>query len=131
MIKQEFIHGIIAGILASIAGIIYYHIYFFANEADFSKIVNTYSIIGLNISAGIVLAFVHAAFVKWIKKSAELLFNLTLSVFSFALIIIPISITLPLTIEFPELFPGLTIPMLFFPAIAWFTVNPVFRNMEK
>jgi len=131
MVRKEFIHGIIAGVLASIAGIIYDHIYFFANEADFSKIVNTYNIIGLNISAGLVLAFVHAFFVKWMKKSAEFFFNLTISVFSFALIIIPISITLPLNIEFPELFPGLTIPMLFFPAMAWFTINPIFSNSEK
>ncbi len=131
MVKREFIHGIIAGILASIAGIIYYQIYFFATEADFSKIINTFSITGLNISAGIVIAVMHAAFVKWINKYTELLFNLTLSVFSFALIIIPISITLPLTIEFPELFPGLTIPMLFFPAIAWFTLIPVFGDKSE
>jgi hypothetical protein len=24
------------------------------------------------------------------------------------------------------LFPGLTIPMLFFPLLAWFTINPIF-----
>jgi len=26
----------------------------------------------------------------------------------------------------PELFPGLVVPMLFFPALAWFTLKPLF-----
>ena len=131
MLKKDFIHGIIAGILASIAGIIYSHIYFFANEANFNSIVNIYSIIGLNMSACIIVAFLHAASVKWLRKNAELVFNLALSILSFSLIVIPLSITLPLNIQFPELFPGLVVPMLFFPSIAWFTVNPFFSNQEK
>ena len=130
MFKKDFTHGIIAGILASIAGIIYSHVYLFANEADFSKIVNLFSIIGVNLSASILIAFIHTAFVKWIRKNAELFFNLTLSVLSFALIVIPVSITLSLNIEFPELFPGLVVPMLFFPSIAWFTINPIFSNRQ-
>ncbi|MDD2306661.1 MAG: hypothetical protein PHP53_18315 [Prolixibacteraceae bacterium] len=131
MFKNDFTHGIIAGILASIAGIIYSHVYFFANEANFSSIVNVFSIIGLNVSACIVIAFLHAFSVKWLKKSAELVFNLVLSVLSFALIVVPLSITLPLNIQFPELFPGLVVPMMFFPSIAWLTINPVFSNPEK
>ena len=131
MFKKEFVHGIVAGILASIAGIIYSHVYFFSNEADFSSIVNVYSVIGLNIAACVVIAFLHAASLKWIKKFAELVFNLALSILSFALIVIPLSITLPLNVQFPELFPGLVVPMLFFPSIAWFTLNPVFSSREK
>ena len=131
MFKKDFTHGIIAGILASIAGIIYSHVYFFANEANFASIVNIYSIVGLNVSACIVIAFIHAASVKWLKKNAELVFNLVLSVLSFSLIVIPLSITLPLNIEFPELFPGLVVPMLFFPSIAWFTLNPIFSNPNR
>jgi len=131
MFKKDFTHGIIAGILASIAGIIYSHVYFFANEANFASIVNITSIIGLNVSACIIIAFIHAASMKWLKKSAELVFNLVLSVLSFSLIVIPLSITLPLNIEFPELFPGLVVPMLFFPSIAWFTLNPIFSNPNR
>ncbi len=41
---------------------------------------------------------------------------------------IPISVTLPLSIQFPELFPGLAVPMIFFPALAWYTVKPLFTN---
>ena len=128
MFKKDFTHGIIAGILASIAGIIYSHVYLFANESDFSKILNLLSIIGANMAACILIAFLHSAFVKWIRKNTEIYFNLTLSVLSFALIVIPVSITLPLNIEFPELFPGLVIPKLFYPSIAWFVSKPIFSN---
>lgn len=131
MFKKEFIHGIIAGILASIAGIIYSHIYFFANEADFSSLVNLPGIIGLNLAVCMVIAAIHAVFVKWLKKNAEMIFNLALSIFSFALIVLPISISLPLNIKTPELFPGLVVPMLFFPSIAWFTLNPIFNSPER
>jgi hypothetical protein len=130
MFKKDFIHGIIAGILASIAGIIYCHVYFFANEANFSGIVNPYSIIGLNLSAAIVIGAIHAAFTAWLKKNAELYFNLALSILSFAMILIPISISLPLNIGSPELFPGLVVPMMFFPALAWLTIQPVFGNRD-
>jgi hypothetical protein len=131
MFKKDFIHGIIAGILASIAGIIYYRVYFFANEANFSGIVNTYSIIGMNLSVSIIIGVIHAAFTTWLKKNAELYFNLVLSILSFAMILIPISISLPLNNESPELFPGLVVPMLFFPALAWLTIQPVFSNRDK
>jgi len=131
MFKKDFIHGIIAGILASIAGIIYSHVYFFANEADFSSLVNVYSITSLNVAAGMVIAATHAISVKFLKKNAELVFNLILSVLSFSLIVLPISISLPLNVQFPELFPGLAVPMMFFPAIAWFTLNPIFSNSGR
>jgi hypothetical protein len=131
MFKKDFIHGIIAGILASIAGIIYSRVYFFANEADFSVLINPVIIIGLNLSGCILIAAVHALFLKLLRKNGELVFSLFLSVFSFALIVVPISISLPLTVKFPELFPGLAVPMLFFPAIAWFAINPVFNLPKK
>lgn len=130
MLKKDFTHGIIAGILASIAGIIYSHVYFFANETDFSSLLNGYSITGLNLSVCMVIAVIHAILKKWLKRNAELVFNLLLSIFSFALIVVPISISLPLNIKTPELFPGLVVPMLFFPSIAWFTINPIFSNLE-
>jgi hypothetical protein len=128
MSRKDFLHGIIAGLLASIAGIIYYRVYFFANEANFSKVVNVYSIISLNLLGCLLIAFMHSIFIKWFKKNAEIVFNITLSILSFSLIVLPISITLPLNIEFPELFPGLVVPMLFFPSLAWFTLKPVFGD---
>jgi hypothetical protein len=35
-----------------------------------------------------------------------------------------------LNIGSPELFPGLVVPMMFFPALAWLTIQPVFGNRD-
>jgi hypothetical protein len=130
MFRKNFLHGIIAGVLSSVAGIIYYHIYYFANEADFSKIVNPLNIVSLNISFCLVIGIIHSILTKLFKKNPEFLFNLTISIFTFLLILFPLSITLPFSIKYPELFPGLVIPMLFFPAFSWFTLNPLFDKQK-
>jgi len=130
MYRRDFFQGISAGVLAAAAGIIYSHVYAFANASDFSALVNPASISGLNIAAGMLIAAMHGLMFKWIKKHAELIFNLSLIIISFGLIVIPISISLPLNILSPELFPGLVIPMLFFPAIAWFTIAPFFNQKQ-
>lgn len=126
MFKKIFFHSLIAGILASVAGIIYNRIYFFATEADFSRVLNTGSIIGLNIMVCLVAGMLYWVLVKSLKKKGEVVFSFLFSIISFACVMIPISITLPLKVQFPELFPGLAVPMVFFPAIAWYTVKPLF-----
>ena len=66
-----------------------------------------------------------------LEEKGEIVFNFVFSIVSFACVIIPISITLPLDIQFPELFPGLAVPMAFFPAMAWYTVKPLFTTTEQ
>ena len=127
MFKKVLYHSLLAGVLASVAGIIYNRIYLFATEADFSKVLNTGSIIGLNIMVCIAAGLVYWGLIKSMNKKGEILFNFLFSIISFACVMIPISISLPLKIQFPELFPGLAVPMVFFPAIAWFTVRPLFN----
>ena len=128
MLKKDLIHGIIAGILSSVAAIIFYHIYAFATLVDFSKIVNEVSIISFNIGTCMLFTLLHTLISKLFRKKPELFFNLFISIGSFALIAVPVSISLPLDIKSPELFPGMTVPMLFFPVISWLTVNPLFEN---
>jgi uncharacterized membrane protein len=128
MNKKLFIQGLSAGILSSIACIIYNRIYLFATEVDFSKVVNIPVLISINLLACILAAAGYFVFKKLFKKNAELLFNLTFSILSFISVMYPISISLPLSIKNPELFPGLTVPMHFFPALAWFTLRPLFVN---
>ena len=119
MFKKYFFWAISAGILSSLASLIYNRIYFFATEADFSKIINLGSIAGSCIGASVVAAAGFWLTQKWLKAKGEILFNLLFSILSFASLIGPLSINLPLDIQFPELFPGLAIPMHFFPALAW------------
>jgi hypothetical protein len=126
MFKKIIFLGLTVGIMASVAAIIYNRVYHFALEADFSKLVNTRNIIGANIGVGLLVAIGYWLMKKWWKNKAENIFNFTLTILSFASILIPISATLPLDINTPELFPGLTIPMHFFPALAWFTLRPLF-----
>jgi len=126
MFKKIFFHAITASILASSAAIIYRRIYFFATEADFSKVLGVRRLVGFNLLICLVMAFVNYGLLRWLKNKGQVFFNFMFSILSFAAVIIPISITLPLNIPFPELFPGLAVPMLFFPAIAWYTVNPLF-----
>lgn len=126
MYKKIFFHSLVAGILAAAAGIIYYRIYYFATEADFSSVLNTGTIIALNIFVCQLAGVLYWASVSWLNKKGDVLFHFLFSILSFAAVIIPISITLPLKIQFPELFPGLAVPMVFFPAMAWYTAKPLF-----
>ncbi len=126
MSKKIFWQGLVAGLLSALAAIIYNRIYFFATETNFTKLVNTGSLIGVNLLACMIAAVGFWLLTKWSIRKGEIIFNFLFSILSFASIILPISISLPLDIKNPELFPGLTIPMHFFPALAWFTIQPLF-----
>lgn len=130
MFKKIFFQALIAGILATVAALIYNRIYFFATETDFSKVVNTGSLIGLNMMACFTAGFLNWGLLTWLKKRGEIVFNFLFSIGSFACVIVPISVTLPMDIKYPELFPGLAVPMVFFPALAWYTVKPLFTFNE-
>ncbi len=126
MFKRFFIHGLVAGALAAVAAIIYNRIYFFATETDFSKILNTGTMIGFSFLICMVATFIYYGLVKWLGKTGDIIFGFLFSIASFACVMIPISLTLPLDVKTPEIFPGLAVPMVFFPIIAWFTLKPLF-----
>lgn len=131
MFKKYFFWAISAGLLSSLSSLIYNRIYFFATEADFSKIINTGSIIGSCIGASLLAAAGFWLTQKLFKAKGEFFFNLLFSILSFASLIGPLSIKLPLDIQFPELFPGLAIPMHFFPVLAWYTLRPLFMKEKS
>ncbi|MFK8036959.1 MAG: hypothetical protein AB8B74_01615 [Crocinitomicaceae bacterium] len=54
--------------------------------------------------------------------------NILIAILTFASIIGPITMTLPLELDFPELFPGLAVPMHFFPAMIFFGLSPFFEK---
>ena len=126
MFKRIFFYSITAGLLSALCCIIYNRIYFFATEADFSKVLNTGVLIGINMLACLVAGTGYWALTKWFRKTGEIIFNFAFSILSFASVIVPISVSLPLDVKTPELFPGLSVPMHFFPAVAWFTLRPLF-----
>jgi hypothetical protein len=131
MFRKIFFHAVTAGVLASLAGFIYSRIYYFATEIDFSKVANLTVISGYCILFCMLTAVLNYVCIRFFKNRGEIIFNFILSTVSFAMVIIPISISLPLEIKSPELFPGLGVPLIFFPALAWYTVNPIFNRKTK
>lgn len=116
--------------MAAIAANIYNQIYFFATQVDFSAVVNTVSLISINIFVSLVAGLLYMISTSLFKKRGVIIFNFIYSMGSFACVMIPIAFTLPLSQEFPELFPGLTVPMVFFPVIAWMTIEPLFPKID-
>lgn len=126
MFKKALLLGIVSGLLAGIAGLIYAHLYYSINEADFSKAASSIRIIASTLAGGVLAAIGFTILNKWLKRNGEIVFNLLFSIISFASLLMPIAYKLPTSLETPELFPGMVIPMHFFPALAWFTLKPLF-----
>ncbi len=129
MFKKHFYHGLASGIMAALAAIIYSRIHYFATEADFSPVINLGTMISMNLIICLIISIAYYFFTIMTKKT--IVFHLFISILSFAAVIIPISVSLPLSIRNPELFPGLAVPMVFFPVLAWFTFKPLFTIDAK
>lgn len=129
--KKAFFHGIIAGVLAAVAGIIYFNIYQNTLGTEFNKIVNIGSISGVSIIACLLIALCYWALEKFKKEKWKGILNIVITLLSFASIISPISMSLPFDIKNPELFPGLVVPMHFFPALAYFCIDPFFKGTDS
>ncbi len=114
--------------MAAVAAIIFKRIHEFATYANFSKVVGVPVLFAVNLSVCLVAAILYWAFLKWLGRKGEIIFNFLFVIGSFASIAWSFIITLPLDIQFPELFPGLTLPMHFFPALSWFTIRPLFMK---
>jgi hypothetical protein len=126
MFKRALLLGIVSGLLAGIAGLVYARVYYTANEADFSKVASAVKILSSSLFGGLLAAIGYTILVKALKIRGEIVFNLLFTIVSFASLLLPIAYKLPLTIETPELFPGMVIPMHFFPALGWYTLKPIF-----
>jgi len=126
MFKRTLMLGIVSGLLAGIAGVIYAHLYYTINEADFSKVASTVNIISASLFGGVLAAIGYTLLDKWLRTRGEIVFNLVFTLISFISLLGPIAVRLPRNIDTPELFPGMVIPMHFFPALAWFTLKPLF-----
>lgn len=126
MFKKSLLLGIVSGLLAGIVAVIYAKVYYSTNEADFSKVASTVRIIASSLFGGVLAAIGFALLDKWLKGKGEIVFNFLFTALSFATLLFPIAMRLPRTIDTPELFPGMVIPMHFFPALAWYTLKPLF-----
>lgn len=125
--QKIFAQGIVAGFLSGIAGIIYFYIYQNTLFTAFDDIINPTAIMGASVFGCLLMSIGYAFLKKINKPQLKGWLNLLIAILSFASIISPISMSLPLTIESPELFPGLVAAMHFFPALAFFAIAPFFE----
>jgi hypothetical protein len=129
--KKVLLHGLTAGIFAAIASIVYNYAYTKAMWVDFSSIINTFSIIGSTLFGTMLAALGYHFFSKLVKKGTDVWFNIIFLVLSFASFAGSFATELPLEIESPELFPGLSVPMHLFPVLFWLATKPLFNQKEN
>lgn len=128
--KKLIIQGIIAGVLSALAGIIYQQVYQTAMYTEFYSVLNMISIIGACFLGSFLITGGYVLLTYFKKEKWTGWLNILITIATFASIISVIGITLPLDLESPELFPGLAIPMHFFPALAFFCIAPFFIEKQ-
>lgn len=126
--KRIFIHGLVSGCLAALAGVVYLNLYETFFFVSFAKIVNIGSVTGSSILGCMFMTLGYFLLEKFNKENLRGGLNLIITTLSFASILGPMTMSLPLDIEFPELFPGLVIPMHFFPALSFMSLHPFFTK---
>jgi hypothetical protein len=128
MLKKLLVLGVVSGILAAVAAFIYQKVYITAEGEGFTGIVTPVKIILSCLISCVVASIGYFLMSKVLKGNTQIVFNLLFAIITFASILLPIGFRLPLDLEAPELFPGLTVPMHFFPVLAWFTLKPLFAK---
>lgn len=126
--KKHLFQGIVAGVLAAIAGIIYMNIYKELFLVDFSMVLNSVAIVMSSIIGCVLMAIGYMILDKMKKPNFQGILNLLIMILSFLSIIPVMTMKLPLDVDFPELFPGLVVPMHFFPAMIFFGIAPFFKK---
>lgn len=129
-ISRTFILAILSSVIAITMSMVYNKLYFDALGADFSTIVTPIGIVAACLIGGLLLAWGNYLALRLFKSKGQIIFNLTAGVLSFASLIGVFATTLPLEIDFPEMFPGLVSPMHFFPVMAHLALIPLFVRKD-
>ena len=128
MLKKLLILAVVSGVLAAVASLVYQKVYADSLGDGFTNIITLQKIFAACLGANIVAAIGYFLLSKVLKSHTEAVFNLLFAVITIATIVYPIGFKLPLDVEMPELFPGLAIPMHFFPVLGWMTLKPLFAK---
>jgi len=126
MFKRLLLLGVLAGLLAGVASMIYQRVYTSSLGADFSMVISPLSIFASSVLGCLLASIGYWLLDKWLKHRGEVVFNFVFTIVSIVSILAVFAVKLPLNVETPELFPGLAVPMHFFPALGWYTLRPLF-----
>lgn len=129
--KKHLIHGAVAGILASVAGIIFLKIYVELYFVDFSAVIDEVAIVFSSIIGCVLMGVGYIILDKVKKPNLYGVLNILIMVLSFLSIVPVMAMTLPLEVDFPEMLPGMVVPMHFFPALAFFGLSPFFKKTKE
>jgi hypothetical protein len=128
-VKKAILLAAVSAALSIAACLVYNKVYSGSFYVDFSKIISPTSVIMTCLVASTLMSLGYMLVTRW-KPTMNLgWLNILYTVLSFASIIMVLSFKLPLEIEFPELFPGLAIPMHFFPVLAFLAIVPFFKSI--
>jgi hypothetical protein len=126
MFKKALFLGIVSGLLAGIVSVAYARVYLSAVDDNFLSFATPTTIIVASLAGGVLAAIGYWALGKLFKQNGEIVFNFVFVILSFAIMLPVFGARLPREFHEPALFPGMVIPMHFFPALAWFTLKPLF-----
>lgn len=132
MFKNIFFLSLSSGVLATIACLIYSKMYA-SILVNFSEATGVLKILTNCLMVAMAACLVYIALTKLIKKThlAEFGFNLIVTLSSVAAIFIFLKSNDPVFVNedaqlMIDYYKGFVMPMLFFPALAWFTLKPLF-----
>jgi hypothetical protein len=126
MFKRLLLLGVLAGVLAGVASMIYQKVYTSSLGADFHTVISPVSIFAVSILGCLLASIGYWLLDKWLKHRGETVFNFVFTILTIVSMLAVFGVKLPLDLETPELFPGLAVPMHFFPALGWYTLRPLF-----
>lgn len=132
MFKRIFLHAVASGLFSTLVSYIYTSFYK-GIIVDFTEVVGIKQILAYNMLLAMSTCFIFFALTKVIKKQAiaSFIMNFLLSTISIVLVFYVLKTDDPtFKNEDAELmkdfFKGFLMPMLFFPALSWFTFKPLF-----
>ncbi|WP_294675897.1 hypothetical protein [uncultured Fluviicola sp.] len=130
-LKKGILLGVTSGIVASGVSMLYNKVYSDAFYIDFHTVLNASGMIMACMIGCILMALGYVIAARLKRPLLIPILNVLYCMLSFASIIGVLSFKLPLDVEFPEMFPGLAVPMHFFPALSFLALVPFFWKHES
>lgn len=122
--------GLTSGILSSGVCIAFNEIYSESFYVDFSSVLTITGIV-LSSILGCLLMAMGYVIISRLKKPAFIPWlNVLYCILSFVSVIGVLKFKLPLNMEYPEMFPGLAVPMHFFPTLSFLALVPFFWKLK-